>query len=118
MGFHRIWHGTGRVFDTVDLFLPDVSFSTQVRPGVLLCASGAACLCVCTRKVSEDSFLRTCRVPHVLQAQNLLSGNPASAGACMLLCLGTLSAGDCMLPTKHPSVLSCVASRGPSMDLC
>eukprot|EP00891_Asterochloris_glomerata_P009914 jgi/Astpho2/9914/e_gw1.00152.3.1_t len=29
MGFHRIWHGTGRVFDTVDLFLPDVSFSTQ-----------------------------------------------------------------------------------------
>ena len=29
MGFHRIWHGTGQVFDTVDLFLPDMSFSTQ-----------------------------------------------------------------------------------------
>lgn len=29
MGFHRIWCGSGKVFDTVDLFLPDVSFSTQ-----------------------------------------------------------------------------------------
>ncbi len=31
MGFHRIWHGSGQVFDTVDLFLPDVQFPTQVR---------------------------------------------------------------------------------------
>ena len=30
MGFHRIWHGSGQVFDTVDLFLPDVQFPTQV----------------------------------------------------------------------------------------
>lgn len=31
LGFHRIWHGSGEVFDTVDLFLPDVQFSTQAR---------------------------------------------------------------------------------------
>ena len=31
MGFHRIWHGSGEVFDTVDLFLPDVQFTTQAR---------------------------------------------------------------------------------------
>lgn len=31
LGFHRIWHGSGEVFDTVDLFLPDVQFTTQVR---------------------------------------------------------------------------------------
>lgn len=30
LGFHRIWHGSGQVFDTVDLFLPDVQFTTQV----------------------------------------------------------------------------------------
>ena len=29
LGFHRIWHGSGKAFDTVDLFLPDVSFTTQ-----------------------------------------------------------------------------------------
>ena len=29
LGFHRVWHGSGRVFDTVDLFLPDVSFTTR-----------------------------------------------------------------------------------------
>jgi DEAD/DEAH box helicase domain-containing protein len=31
MGFHRIWHGSGQVFDTVDLFLPDMQFPTQAR---------------------------------------------------------------------------------------
>ena len=30
LGFHRIRHGTGEIFDTVDLFLPDVQFPTQV----------------------------------------------------------------------------------------
>ncbi|KAK9816796.1 hypothetical protein WJX72_005198 [[Myrmecia] bisecta] len=29
LGFHRIWQGSGEVFDTVDLFLPDVQYSTQ-----------------------------------------------------------------------------------------
>lgn len=30
LGFHRVRHGTGEIFDTVDLFLPDVQFPTQV----------------------------------------------------------------------------------------
>lgn len=30
LGFHRIWQGSGEVFDSVDLFLPDVQFGTQV----------------------------------------------------------------------------------------
>jgi hypothetical protein len=31
LGFYRVWQGSGEVFDTVDLFLPDVQFETQVR---------------------------------------------------------------------------------------
>ena len=31
LGFYRVWQGSGEVFDTVDLFLPDVQFNTQVR---------------------------------------------------------------------------------------
>lgn len=31
LGYHRVRHGTGEIFDTVDLFLPDVQFPTQVR---------------------------------------------------------------------------------------
>lgn len=30
MGFVRIWQGSGEAFDMVDLFLPDVQFTTQV----------------------------------------------------------------------------------------
>ena len=30
MGFYRVWHGSGEVFDAVDLFLPDSQFPTQV----------------------------------------------------------------------------------------
>ncbi|KXZ56975.1 hypothetical protein GPECTOR_1g880 [Gonium pectorale] len=29
LGYHRVWHGSNRVFDSVDLFLPDVVFDTQ-----------------------------------------------------------------------------------------
>ncbi|GIL86775.1 hypothetical protein Vretifemale_15010 [Volvox reticuliferus] len=29
LGFHRVWQGSNRVFDTVDLFLPDVIYETQ-----------------------------------------------------------------------------------------
>ncbi|BDA42593.1 probable ATP-dependent helicase hrq1 [Coccomyxa sp. Obi] len=29
LGFYRVWQGSGEVFDTVDLFLPDVQFNTQ-----------------------------------------------------------------------------------------
>ncbi|KAL0027014.1 hypothetical protein WJX79_008750 [Trebouxia sp. C0005] len=29
LGFHRIWQGSGEVFDSIDLFLPDVQFGTQ-----------------------------------------------------------------------------------------
>lgn len=29
LGFHRIWKGSGKVFDTVDLFLPPSQFATQ-----------------------------------------------------------------------------------------
>lgn len=32
LGFHRVRHGTGEIFDSVDLFLPDVQFPTQVYP--------------------------------------------------------------------------------------
>lgn len=32
LGFHRIWQGSGEVFDTVDLFLPDMQLRTQVPP--------------------------------------------------------------------------------------
>ena len=31
LGFYRVWQGSGEVFDTVDLFLPDVQFNTQVK---------------------------------------------------------------------------------------
>ena len=31
MGFVRIWQGSGEAFDMVDLFLPDVQITTQVR---------------------------------------------------------------------------------------
>ena len=31
LGFYRVWRGSGEVFDSVDLFLPDVQFNTQVR---------------------------------------------------------------------------------------
>jgi len=36
LGFHRIWQGSGEVFDSIDLFLPDVQFGTQVRPAPLI----------------------------------------------------------------------------------
>ncbi|KAF5838688.1 hypothetical protein DUNSADRAFT_2383 [Dunaliella salina] len=29
MGYYRVWQGSGRVFDSVDLWLPDVRFETQ-----------------------------------------------------------------------------------------
>ncbi|GLI69803.1 hypothetical protein VaNZ11_014504 [Volvox africanus] len=29
LGFHRVWQGSNRLFDTVDLFLPDVIYETQ-----------------------------------------------------------------------------------------
>ena len=35
LGFHRIWQGSGEVFDSIDLFLPDVQFGTQVRPALI-----------------------------------------------------------------------------------
>ena len=41
LGFHRIWQGSGEVFDSVDLFLPDVQFGTQVGC-ILLPPSDAA----------------------------------------------------------------------------
>lgn len=31
LGFHRVWQGSGEVFDTVDLFLPDQQYETQVN---------------------------------------------------------------------------------------
>ena len=31
LGFYRVWRGSGEVFDSVDLFLPDVQFNSQVR---------------------------------------------------------------------------------------
>lgn len=31
IGFRRIWQGTNVTFDTVDLFLPEVSYESQVR---------------------------------------------------------------------------------------
>jgi hypothetical protein len=31
LGFHRVWQGSGKIFDSVDLWLPDVRFETQVR---------------------------------------------------------------------------------------
>ena len=34
LGFHRIWQGSGEVFDSIDLFLPDVQFGTQVTAQV------------------------------------------------------------------------------------
>ena len=36
LGFHRVWQGSGEVFDTVDLFLPDMQLRTQARslPGL------------------------------------------------------------------------------------
>ena len=41
LGFHRIWQGSGEVFDSIDLFLPDVQFGTQVGlPG-----KGMLCSC-------------------------------------------------------------------------
>jgi len=30
-GFRRIWQGTNETFDSVDLFLPEVSYESQVR---------------------------------------------------------------------------------------
>ena len=36
LGFHRIWQGSGEVFDSIDLFLPDVQFGTQVRPTLMM----------------------------------------------------------------------------------
>lgn len=30
LGFHRVWQGSGQVFDSVDLFLPDIVYDTQV----------------------------------------------------------------------------------------
>ena len=29
LGFHRVWQGSGSVFDSIDLYLPDVSFETE-----------------------------------------------------------------------------------------
>ena len=46
LGFHRIRHGTGEIFDTVDLFLPDVQFPTQVLPAdlsIALCLVHSSC---------------------------------------------------------------------------
>ncbi len=41
LGFYRVWQGSGEVFDTVDLFLPDVQFNTQVTyPHACCCANG------------------------------------------------------------------------------
>ena len=41
LGFHRIWQGSGEVFDSIDLFLPDVQFGTQVSPCVENCVQKA-----------------------------------------------------------------------------
>ena len=38
LGFHRIWQGSGEVFDTVDLFLPDMQLRTQARPPLASCS--------------------------------------------------------------------------------
>lgn len=46
LGFYRVWQGSGEVFDTVDLFLPDVQFNTQVpsaHPLLFLCCTRAPC---------------------------------------------------------------------------
>ncbi len=44
LSFHRVWQGSGEVFDTVDLFLPDAQLRTQARapPGVRARGSVAA----------------------------------------------------------------------------
>lgn len=44
LGFYRVWQGSGEVFDTVDLFLPDVQFNTQARsahPVLIPCSTRA-----------------------------------------------------------------------------
>ena len=47
LGFHRIWQGSGEVFDTVDLFLPDMQLRTQARSHFHLervaCRRAASC---------------------------------------------------------------------------
>lgn len=40
LGFHRVWQGSGQVFDSVDLFLPDIVYDTQVR-----LRDNAGCIC-------------------------------------------------------------------------
>lgn len=77
LGFHRIWQGSGKVFDSIDLFLPDVQFGTQVcplsslrltppaSPVCLLCLHMVSVCCVClfclpvekVQSFSTDFFL-------------------------------------------------------------
>ncbi len=48
LGFYRVWQGSGEVFDTVDLFLPDVQFNTQVACP----AACVTCRCACRSRGS------------------------------------------------------------------
>ncbi len=45
MGFHRVWQGSGRVFDSVELFLPDHQYETQVGLGAAIVQIPALCTC-------------------------------------------------------------------------
>ena len=96
MGFHRIWHGSGQVFDTVDLFLPDVQFPTQVPPMrrdghqrtlVSLWHSHSACNTVVDHvtagraNVSQNPALQLIhRLPSLLLLASHLSLTPCMSG--------------------------------------
>jgi hypothetical protein len=43
LGYHRVAHGTGEIIDSVELFLPDSQWETQVR-GVRACGVWQVCL--------------------------------------------------------------------------
>lgn len=52
LGYFRVWRGSGKVFDAVDLWLPDVRFDTQVGAAACHCVVHVRCLCLIASRIS------------------------------------------------------------------
>lgn len=74
LGFYRVWQGSGEVFDTVDLFLPDVQFNTQVSLSLTTTSNQGAPLFLkwlCTESMKVLACSLTC-----------CSSAPTATGSC------------------------------------
>eukprot|EP00955_Chlamydomonas_euryale_P115819 366380-Chlamydomonas_euryale.AAC.8 len=100
-GFHRVWRGSGQVFDAVDLHLPDFMFETQAAylrvPRAGAPAPGMHAHCFDVSCPSCSSPVRVAQRPalfskalHDARSQHGWSASPfnwSTVLACMLLAM-------------------------------